>query len=258
MDSTTTALHPGNHAMLPTSFKDVPPSSEDTIGPGKPPEAKDFTVDQTPRFDLGAAFGGHRVALILGGVLFLSIGVGLAAISALVLTIAKAQTATVTVDGSTGRLVTENGSWVFTDKTLYNRELVVEFVKRFFDSAYTYDYRAGPAGIATAKAFVAGGRASASIIFPDSAYVDRLDQAKTRTTITYDSAAVWYAGRANRQSTIAVLLIGTRTAFNVVNNEATGGRRAAFQDTVYVRTVQPSPQYPEGMAIYGVKGDLTW
>ncbi len=223
-------------------------------------EAKDFAVNQTPKFDLGAAFGGHRVALILGGVLMLAIAVGLAAVASLALTVAKGRTATVMIDASTGRLLTENGSWVLTDKTLYNRELVSEFVKRFFDNAYAYDYRAGPASIASAKAFVAGGRAEDAIVFPDSAYADRLDQAKTRTTLSYDSVAVRYAGRDSsvHQSTIAVLVIGTRTVFNVVNSEATGGRSAAFRDTVYVRTVEPSPQYPEGMAVYGVKGDLAW
>lgn len=227
-------------------------------GDAKPQEAKDHVVDQTPKYDLGAAFGGHRVALILGGVLLLSIGVALAAVSSLALTVLNGRTATVTVDGSTGRLMTENGSWVFTNKTLYNRERVAEFVKRFFDNAYAYDYRAGPASIAAAKAYVAGGRADAAIAFPDSAYAEQLDQAKTRITVVYDSTAVNYVGRANSQSTIAVVVKGTRTVVNLVSPESTGGRAAAFSDTVYVRTVDPSPQYPEGMAIYGVKGGLAW
>lgn len=229
-----------------------------SLGAPKPHEAKDFVVDATPRFDLGAAFGGHRVALIMGGVLLLAIGVALAAVSSLALTLARGRTATVTVDASTGRLLTENGTWVLTDKTLYNREMVAEFVKRFFDNAYAYDYRAGPASLESAKAFIAGGRADASIVLPDSALADRLDQAKTRTTISYDSVDVHYLGHANGQGAIAVLVSGTRTVFNIVNPESTGGRSSAFRDTVFVRTVDPSPQFPEGMAVYGVKGDLSW
>jgi hypothetical protein len=258
MDSTAMTPAAGGRALERTTSSAGTASTGNASGDPKLQEAKDFAVDQTPKFDLGAAFGGHRVELILGGVLLLSIGVAMAAVASLALTVAKGRTATVTVDGSTGRIITENGTWVLTDKTMYNREMVSEFAKRFFDNAYAYDYRAGPATIASAKAFVAGGRADAAIVFPDSAYADRLDQAKTRTAITYDSVVVKYLGHANSQGTIAVLIAGTRTVFNLVNGDATGGRDAAFRDTVFVRTVEPSPQYPEGMAIYGVKGDLTW
>ena len=218
---------------------------------GRSVEAKDLPLPDDARGDIGIAMGHRRLAVLGAMGALLAIGLSLVLAITLAMTVWRNRFVAVPIDVSRGLVVAGESGGLLEDSVLYQPTTVIETAKSFLDLRYAYDFRAGAAKILAAATMVERGHGEGAVT-PSQDLVDRLDAARTRIELSYDNATVRYLSHGMME----VIVTGQRRLYNVQYTPEQGPRITPYKESVYVQRVQPSPAFPNGLAITGSKGDL--